>query len=124
MRMTITAAPRFSVPLSQAQVGLLRQLSRTHYDSTCQAASVPGVDGFIYGWGNRLAFALEEGEPAPQLDATWAQMDLSLKILENTMGLSNEEKAAALHLTRNFRGALDYARELVPVWTAVFGGMA
>jgi hypothetical protein len=123
MQINVAATPRFSLPLSQAHIELLTQLSRSHYDSMCKAAGVPGVEGFIHGWGGRLAFAQEEGEPAPKVDATRSQLDLTLKILENTMGLPKADVATAQYLTRNLRGALQYSSEVVPTWNAVFGGV-
>jgi hypothetical protein len=122
MQITVSAAPRFSLPLSRAQVLLLSQLSFTHYDFECRAAGVPGINGFIHGWGNRLDFAREAGQPVPAVDATWSQLDLSLKILENTMGLSKANLAFAEHLTRNIRGALAFSREQAATWTAVYSG--
>lgn len=124
MQITVTAVPRFSLPLSRAQVLLLSQLSFTHYDSECRAAGVPSINGFIHGWDNRLAFAREAGQPVPAVDATWSQLDLTLKILENTMGLAKADLAKAEHLARNIRGALSFSREESATWTAVYGGVA
>lgn len=123
MQIVITAVPRFSVALSPEDVELLSRLSASHYDARCRAASVPGVHGFIHGWRVGQTWASEEGdEQVPAAEATWHELDTSLKIMENTRGLPSDDQARARELTRNLSGALEFARALLPVWKAVYGG--
>jgi len=54
-------------------MSLLLRLSKEHYDSTCQRASMHG--GFLYGWNNAL-------EMDSTYDLSARQLDLTTKIIE------------------------------------------
>ena len=80
MKAILTAKPVFNFTLTRAHVDLLTRLSAVHYDSVCKAAGCVG--GFLYGWNNQQQQALEQQEAAPELSATWRQLDTCMKILE------------------------------------------
>lgn len=79
MRATITAKPIYQLWITLAQLAILQQGSRLHYDHKCQQASQLG--GFLYGWANCAPFDLAEGG---EFHVTFenAELQTCLKILE------------------------------------------
>lgn len=126
MQIVITARPIFNLPLTLDQIELLAKLSDAHYDGRCKAASRPGTGGFIHGWKGCATFHAEN----PHLDrepftvqATWHEIDTTLKILEMCSYLPVPERAMALELQADLYAALQHADKVVPSWTDVFAGV-
>lgn len=121
MKIQITASPVFHLPLTASDVRLLRELAAAHYDSVCKAAGVLG--GFLYGWSNMLSCI--EDEPASAeprtVDATWRNIDTTLKILEMAGPVLHgreDAMAQARQLSRDLFEATARWRLISPTWTA------
>jgi hypothetical protein len=127
MQITITASPVFHVPFTLDELRLLNKMAAAHYDGLCQSLSRPGPGAFLYGWLGRAEFAASEPEAnstTQKFHATTHELDLTLKVLENSFGLPEAEQATAYRLSRNLRGAVRYAvDEVAPCWKAVFAGV-
>jgi hypothetical protein len=125
MQITITASPIFHLPLTLSELRLLNKMAASHYDGLCQSLSRPGPGAFLYGWLGRA----EASEPATDSDtqrfhASAREVDITLKVLENTFGLSEDDQKTAHRLSRNFLAAVRYAvDEVAPCWKTVFGGV-
>lgn len=78
MKIEMRATPYFLVPLREEHVEALCELSAAHYDYRCRSASVPGPDGFINGWRNRIVY----GDPGIAVEVSPEQLDLCFKTLE------------------------------------------
>lgn len=80
MKVKITAQPVFHLPIPVETIKLLMQMAAHHYDSRCKSAGLLG--GFLYGWNNMAT--LVEGETLQPMRASWDDIDITLKITENT----------------------------------------
>ena len=76
MKHTIRYRVEARVTFTEREITEILSIGRKHYDGTCRAACVPGLDGFIYGLSN----GLENGEVTQNL--SFRQIDLMRKILE------------------------------------------
>lgn len=127
MQITITAAPVFHVPFTLDELRLLNKMAASHYDGVCQATSRPGPGAFLYGWLGRAEFAATQpgaDSSVQKFQATTRELDITLKVLENSFGLPDAEQTTARRLSRNLLGAVRYAvDEVAPCWKAVFAGM-
>jgi hypothetical protein len=121
MDIEITAQPIFWLPLTPRQIEVLKKLSESHYDWTCKSASRPGEGGFIHGWHVRIEYC-ESTEPRPLCKATWQELDLSLKIMEMSGWLPQDEKDIVSELRTAFYGALDEYKEAGRFWITEYRG--
>lgn len=110
MKITIQASPKFYLSLTLEQVKLISELSSSHYDGVCRAASMVG--GFIYGWVNSLTYA-----PSEQVPAEWRQLDTVLKICEMVGHLDPEQQITIAKLRKSIRGAMSKSVELFQEWS-------
>lgn len=121
MKITLSAEPNFSLPLTLQQVKLIAAVSENHYDGTCRAASQVG--GFIYGWINYLTFAAERRTPdetePDTVQATWRQLDSVMKICEMGHLQPADQAAEIQNITTHLHRAMEAAREIVPTWERV-----
>jgi hypothetical protein len=78
----IHVSPVYKMTLNKDLVSVLLRLSRQHYDGVCRSASAQG--GFLYGWNNCVDFE-------STCDATFRELDLTLKIMEMYLNLSPED---------------------------------
>lgn len=96
----------FQIPFTTTDIEVLMELSANHYDGKCQAASKIG--GFIYGWNNATRFGIPlDGERT--LTATFHELDLSMKIMENSDLLTKgkpEWAASVSKMRKAFIGAV------------------
>lgn len=86
MKIEVVARPLFNLPLPLETVKLLMLMSSRHYDGRCKSASAVG--GFIYGWNNSVTYS-----PDLPVSATFHELDVTLKICENTMALDEQTGA-------------------------------
>ncbi len=119
MKATIRGMPTFEVPVfTRQQTEMLMNLSRSHYDAVCRAASSEtGERGFIARWHTATdpkhwAYGLTESEYI-----TWREIDTSLKIMEVRLVLNPEETEVCNQLQRDFMKLLNRARSLADLWT-------
>lgn len=112
MDIEITTQPIFWLPLTPRQVAVLDKLSKAHYDATCKAASRPGEGGFIHGWHVMSEYV------DSLCKATWREMDLCLKIMENSDWLPQDEQEIVSELRKSFWGAMNLATNQYKDWTA------
>lgn len=111
MNIEIHAKPIFWLEMTLEQAELLSKAAKMHYDGTCISAAERG--GFIYGWINHLIFAdvqKDRAEPA-KVQGDFHNLDICLKILEMTIGLTTEEKVMAGGIRNAFHRALVTANE-------------
>lgn len=74
---TVSYSPAFHLTLNKEIVDLIIEKGLNHYDSACRAACKQG--GFIYGWRNCV-------NCEATCTASFRELDLTLKILENICG--------------------------------------
>lgn len=114
MKIEITAVPKFHLSLSYPDATFLSELAAMHYDATCKNAGRLG--GFLYGWINHLTLADACEAADTTVDATWRELDICLKILENTGTDEQRDRASALRMA--FRRAMDRASVLLGMWNS------
>jgi len=133
MKIRIQGQPEFLLPLTIAEVELIRKVSAKHYDSVCRNASIgegyfPDNRNFLTSWRNTL----DNYEKYPPTDediaagfvtmvsATWRQLDTCCKILEqsNLFMLTPIDALAAKHLREDFHKGLREANYLYAGWAA------
>ena len=66
-----------SVIFTKPELDMLRDVGSKHYDHFCRKSTEP--NGFLYGWDNYFRFATHD---EIQVRATFEELDLCLKILE------------------------------------------
>lgn len=132
MKIRIQGQPEFLLPLTVAEVELIRKVSAKHYDHVCRDASLDGYHNdnrnFLTSWRNILDGYVkypptEEDIAAgfvPSVSATFRQIDTTCKILEscNLFGLTNIDALAAKHLYNDLRDAMREANYLSAGWAA------
>lgn len=125
MQIVITAAPIFHIPFTLDELQLLNKMAASHYDGLCQSLSRPGPGAFLYGWLGRAEASKQDKDFETQkFQATVRELDITLKVLENTFGLSEDDQKTAYRLSRNIFATVRYAVDVVaPGWRTVFGGM-
>lgn len=65
--------------LDESAIDSLIQLSESHYDGVCKSAG--RVGGFLYGWRNRITFAVDDGVDV-EFFATNRELQTLCKITE------------------------------------------
>ena len=81
MKFTIHASPQFDLDITSDQLTMLAELAALHYDAACKSAAEVG--GFIYGWIIERRWVGRSDPTDMSMTATWRQLDLCLKIMEN-----------------------------------------
>lgn len=76
------------VPLTAEQLAVLKKMALMHYDAKCQltAAEAPPKNGIITQWQHTLGY-----NPGAMMFATFGDIDILLKVLEQPAGLTEEE---------------------------------
>ena len=133
MKVTIQGQPEFLLPLTLAEVEMIRKVSAKHYDAVCRDASIPegyfpDNRNFLTSWRNTLEnyvkYPPTDEDIADgfvvRVSATWRQIDTTLKILEpcNTFMLTPIDALAARHLSDDLREVLRAASQLYGKWSA------
>lgn len=127
MLIDIEASPQFYLPFTLAQIELMIKCSTHHYDATCRAASAPPVypppdqtNGMLSSWRRKAEFYMEhpveDGIKPIKTLATWGQLDLLLKIMENTYCLPDSDHKTIRQLSDDVRSALNAARAALDSW--------
>lgn len=120
MHFTIRGVPEFEFKLTTVQLDILLACASAHYDHTCKAAAAVG--GVVYGWRNMTIM------PAESLPvwATYRDLDLALKILENLSVLDRGQRETARSLATSFHVALRAGNRLAASkhWTVDIGAGA
>jgi len=117
MKAVIKGQPIFDIPITPLQLGILKQLSESHYDAYCRSISVQG--GFLYGWENHQRFLSESAAYESQYreTATWRQLDTLQKCLEGRPQLrAADERAIADKLSRMFWTLMNEATHRISSW--------
>jgi len=132
MKVRIQGQPEFLLPLTIADVEMIRKVSAQHYDAVCREASGEAYQSdnrnFLTSWRNILQ-SYEKYPPTeediaagfvPTVSATWRQIDTVLKILEpcNTFMLTPIDTLAARHLSDDLLQVLRAAGDLYGKWSA------
>lgn len=113
MKYTITGTPKFWFRLNMFQVKQLIKCSKLHYDGVCRAASEKasyvwaGNNGFLTIW-------LMHAKQRSELSASWHDIDISLKIMENPPPGVDRQTISSLRVA--FHGLLREANECHRVW--------
>lgn len=127
MKIEIHGQPVFLIELSVPQLEVLLQLSESHYEGKCKAASRQG--GFLYGWRNTLVVFPEMGTTTPEVppvvEASGDELGTCLKLLEmagslylaNCISEDRPHLDIAVELVRRFRKALTVAAQAAQGWT-------
>ena len=127
MKIRIQGQPEFLLPLTLAEVELMRKVSEKHYDAVCRNASAEEDQfdhNFLTVWRNHLQFNIsypsDDPDYIPHVSATWRQIDTCCKILEpcNLFMLTPIDTLAAKHLSIGFGKALREANYLYAGWAA------
>lgn len=128
MKIRIQGQPEFLLPLTVAEVELMRKVSAKHYDHVCREASAEGYQdnrqNFLTTWlnvlNNYIKYPSDDPDFVPCVSATWRQIDTTLKILEpcNLYMLTPIDTLAAKHLSYDLTAALRAANELYGTWSA------
>lgn len=99
---TIYAKPHFDLALNKDIVDLIIGRAKKHYDATCRKSCEQG--GFLYGWNNCVDFQTT-------CSASFRQLDLTLKILENFCG-SLEDARISLEYKTFIKDLLQKSKSL------------
>ena len=127
MKFRIKAKPVFGFSLTPDEVSVLITCSTRHYDATCRRASKPAtgiipVSGFLQNWRAFMVASVDfpPGEEFDPIVASWQEIDLALKILENRVGLSQHEVKTARELTVAFTELLGFTTLFAQAWKTTF----
>lgn len=121
MKVTILGIPEFEFSLTPEQIEVLMKLSARHYDGLCRFASQTGSDGsengFLVNWKNNIEAHREFAADEPAvLRASFSRLDLTLKIMESSLGLTPDEKRLVMGMRHGFHHALNLANEKYGEW--------
>ena len=103
----ISFKPIAHVTFTSAEIRLMCECSRCHYDGVCKDASKVG--GFLYGMSNA-----EENAPGHSHSLTWRQLDTLAKILELGSMLELEKAKTAFGLNLEIRRTFHTLSESTP----------
>ena len=109
MKVSIFASPNFRFPIKLELVNTLMLLSEHHYDQRCRDAS--RVGGVLYGWKNHVTFC-----DTDEVTATWNELDLVAKIMENAYYAPEESKRAILLFSSHIFKMFEVTRRTLPTW--------
>lgn len=115
MKIHIYGNPHFKFSLTRAQLDVLMELSAMHYDGYCKSLCRPGPNSFLYGWSNSGKM-IDGQEVYEAWAATWHHLDMCMKILECTIGLSPDEITVVGELRTSFSTAMRTASEASKPW--------
>ena len=123
MQIIITAKPQFSLTPTREQLNLLIRMSELHYDMQCKMMSrhaqhmIP--NGLFIIWDHSITMQEENPEHAAVCQATFRELDLVLKVCENTGILNPTERLLIHKFVSDISQALFYASKNVRtlVWT-------
>lgn len=114
MNVIIIPKPEFRFKLTEKQVASLIVMSELHYDYVCKSYSFKEQQydcipqGILIGWQN-----VTKNFPESTVSATWNQLDIVLKICENILVLSAEDRIEINKFTRSIYAALRKSQEVL-----------
>ena len=119
MRINIKAKPAFSLMLTLEQLDLLIIMSEHHYDGACKQLSHNKslADGMLLGWKRNVEHAIASVGTDHHYEgwcyATFRELDLLLKVCENTLCIDRERRAEMILFAADVRAALDLANKQI-----------
>jgi len=105
----ITAEPRFKLNITLAGAECVFEMGHTHYDGVCRWHCHP--DGFVAMWRKRLQQEQQNSECKAFIYATWHELDIVLKIMENISVLGFEQIETVANLRALINRAMFEARK-------------
>lgn len=125
MKIEITAVPKFSFALEQADLDLLTKLSCHHYDARCrsysQGVAEAGRNGLLVIWQMFCTSTEQDASRWVEATATQADLDTLLKCMEMTQCLQTPDELQRVDTLRKaFIGAMRRAGELHRAWVDVY----
>lgn len=129
MKIEITAVPKFSFTLEQADLDVLMTLSKHHYDARCrsysQGVGEAGRNGLLVIWQMFCVSAEQTGPRLVEVTASQADLDTLLKCMEMPQCLQTPDELQRLDkLRKAFIGAMRHAGVLYRTWVDVYDSEA
>lgn len=121
----IRSTPTFIVPMTAAEVAVLKLCADHHYDRTCQLMNQPfkgpGTrNGLLVIWQQNVESSLMfDPNDTPTVSASFKDLDLCLKVMERPPleKLNDEQKSLLRALSGAFHRALQDANQMALQWT-------
>ena len=130
MKFDISTEARFHFTPSMAAIDLMIEMAKHHYDVTCKGMAIDSLRnpdihadetyGVLHKWRRIIALYASEGSTVPEthgvITATWRQIDTLLKVMQDTIGLSDEQKKVREEIRNGFILAMNAIRPKLSEW--------